>query len=245
MQTRAGTASSRGVFDRRLFATAAILFPLIVLVGFARTYYLRGLFTAPQIATPLVHVHGLLMTTWVLLFVAQVRLIAVRRVAVHRRVGYASLVLAAAIIVIGIPTALRMGKYGAASAPPGIPSQLFMIVPLMDLLMFAGFYGAAIWYRRQPAEHKRLMLLTAINFLPPALARVPVPALQGLGPAWFFGGPALLALMALVLDARRYGHVNRVFLGGTVLLIAAMVARLALMNTVAWQRLSAWLITFV
>ena len=62
-----------------------------------------------------------------------------------------------------------------------------MIVPLFDLLMFVILFGAAVYYRRRPAAHKRLMLLTAVNFLPPTIARIPVAALQGLGPFWFFG----------------------------------------------------------
>jgi hypothetical protein len=245
MPSNAEAATSRRLFDRRLFATAAILFPAIILIGFARTYYLRGLFDAPPIPSTLVHVHGLLMSLWVLLFAVQVRLVATRRVQVHQRLGYAAIGLAATLIVVGVPTALRMGKYGSASTPPGIPSQLFMIVPLLDLVVFAVLFGAAIVLRRRPAEHKRLMFLTAINFLPPALARIPVPALQALGPIVFFGVPALLMLAVLVVDRHRYGGVNRTFLAGSAFVLAMMVARLALMNTPAWQQLSAWLITLV
>jgi len=245
MQTRTGSPPARAQFDRLLFGATAILFPLLILIGFGRTYYLRGLFSAPAIPTPLVHVHGILMTLWVLLFIVQVRLIAIRNVVLHRRLGYASVALAAAIVITGIPTALRLGKYGSPSTPAGIPSQLFMIVPLIDLSMFVLFYGAAIWFRRRPAEHKRLILLTVINFLPPSLARIQVPTLLALGPVWFFGLPTLLVLTVLTLDARRSGRVNPVFLAGTILLIAAFPLRLALLNTAAWERMSAWLITLV
>jgi hypothetical protein len=60
--------------------------------------------------------------------------------------------------------------------------------------MFVLLFVAAIFYRRRPAMHKRLMLLTAVNFLPPALDRIPVASLQALGPLWFFGFPTALAL---------------------------------------------------
>ena len=66
------------------------------------------------------------------------------------------------------------------------------------------------------------MLLTAINFLPPALGRIAVPSLQALGPLWFFGVPVLVAAVCLVLDARRHGHVNRVFAGGIAMLGAVV-----------------------
>ena len=75
------------------------------------------------------------------------------------------------------------------------------------------------------------MLLTAINFLPPAIARIPVASLQAFGPLWFFGFPVVLAGVCLALDARRHGRVNRVFLTGTLLLVASYVGRLALMTT--------------
>ncbi len=89
------------------------------------------------------------------------------------------------------------------------------------------------------------MLLTAINFVPPAIARIPIASLQALGPIWFFGVPTVLALLCVGLDARRYGHVNRVFLAGAVLLMGSYVARLMLMNTSAWMSLAGWMVRFV
>ena len=78
----------RRLFDRRLFMAASITFPLIVLAGFGRTYYVRGLFNAPPLPSSLVHLHGLLMTAWVVLFVTQVRFIASHRIQLHRRPGF-------------------------------------------------------------------------------------------------------------------------------------------------------------
>ena len=83
-------------------------------------------------------------------------------------------------VVVGFITALRAARYGSASTPQDVPPLAFMIVPLFDLLMFVILFGAAVYYRRRPAAHKRLMLLTAVNFLPPTIARIPVAALQGL-----------------------------------------------------------------
>jgi hypothetical protein len=232
-------------FDRRLYLAAAIAFPLIVLVGFGRTYYAKGLFASPPLPSALVHLHGLVMTAWVVLFAVQVRFIAAGRVRLHQRLGYAAVALAALVIATGVPTALRAAKFGSAASPPGVPPLAFLAVPLFDLVMFAIFFGAAIAYRRQPAAHKRLMLLTAINFLPPAIARIPVPSLQALGPLWFFGRPTLLAALVVAVDARRHGHVNRVFLACTLLLAASYAGRLALMSTDTWLQLAAWMTSFV
>jgi hypothetical protein len=235
----------RRLFDRRLYFAIAILFPAIVLLGFARTYYLKGLFATPPLPSGLVHLHGLVMTAWVLLFVVQVRLISTKRIRLHQRLGYASIALAVLVIATGLPTALRAAKYGSTSTPPGIPTLSFLLIPTFDLVMFALLFGAAIVYRRRPAAHKALMLLTVLNFLPPALARIPSASLQATGPVWFFGFPTIVALVCLVLDARRHGRLNRVFAAGTALLVASYVARLALMTTPAWMSIAEWLITFV
>lgn len=235
----------RRMFDRRLYFAMAVLFPAIVLLGFARTYYLKGLFATPPLPSGLVHLHGLVMTAWVALFVVQVRLVSSKRIRLHQKLGYASIALAVLIIATGLPTALRAAKYGSGSTPPDIPPLSFLLIPTFDLVMFVLLFGAAIVYRRRPAAHKALMLLTVLNFLPPALARIPIASLRATGPVWFFGFPMLVALFCLFLDARRHGRVNRVFAVGTAVLLAGYVVRLALMTTSAWMSLAAWLVTFV
>jgi hypothetical protein len=229
------------VFDRRLFLAAAIAFPIIVLAGFGRTYYFMRLFDAPPLPSALVHAHGLLMTAWVALFATQVWLISSKRVRLHQRIGYTGIGLALLIIAVGFVTAVRAAKYGSTSAPPNVSPEQFLIVPLFDLLMFALLFGGAVYYRRRPAAHKRLMLLTAINFLPPAVARIPIAALQGLGPLWFFGFPTILTLLCVGLDWWRNGKASAVFLSGAILLIASYVVRLAVMGTGPWLLIARWL----
>lgn len=236
--------AARRQFDRRLFLVAAVAFPITVLVGFGPTYYARGLVAAP-LPSLLVHVHGLMMTLWVALFIVQVALISAKRIRLHQRLGYGAIGLAVLIIATGLPTALRSAKYGSASSPPGIPPLSFLVVPMFDLVVFALLFGAAVYYRRSPAEHKSLMLLTALNFLPPALARIQLPALQAIGPLWFFGVPSAIALVCVALERRHHGRLNAVFLVASLCLIASYVARLALMSTEPWMRFAEWATSFV
>jgi hypothetical protein len=239
------TSAALRSFDRRFFAFTAIGFVLLVLAGFARTYYFKAFFGAPPLPSRLVHLHGLLMTAWVALFATQVWLISSRQVKVHQRLGYAGVGLAVLIVAAGLVTAMRAGKYGSPSMPPNIPSQAFMAIPLFDLLMFSMLFGAALYFRKRPAAHKSLMLLTAINFVPPAIARIPIAALQSLGPLWFFGFPTVLMLVCLAIDWRRRGQVNTVFLAGSLLLIASYPVRLALMGTAGWMQFAVWLTSLV
>lgn len=230
--------------ERRLYLIAAIFFPLIILIGFARTYYLKELFNAPPLASLLVHLHGGIMSAWVALFVGQVFLIRTRNIRLHQILGFAGIALAILILISGFLTAIAAGKNGSASFPPDIPRLGFLVVPIFDLLVFAALFAAALYYRKRAANHKRLMLLTAVNFLPPALGRFPVAGIQSLGPLFFFGIPTILAIIALIYDTWHNGKLNKVFLAGAILLIASYPLRIAIAGTEGWLAFAAWLTTF-
>lgn len=230
--------------EHRFYILAAILFPLIVIIGFARTYYLRGFFDVPALPGLLVHLHGLVMTAWVALFITQVWFISSKRIKTHQNLGMLGIALGIVLVVVGFFTSVAAAKFGTPSAPPDIAPLSFMIVPMFDLLMFAIFFAAAIYYRKQAANHKRLMLLTAINFLPPAIARIPVDSLQLLGPLWFFGFPAAVVIIALVYDTWRNGKLNKIFLIGGILLIVSYPIRMIVGFTDAWMAFAGWLTTW-
>lgn len=226
--------AERRAFERRFFLAVAILFTLTVLIGFGPTYYLKPVFASPPIPRALVHVHGLVMSAWVILFVAQVYFIRSTRIKVHQRMGIVGIALGVAIIISGFLTAIAAAKYGSNSTPPGVKPIEFLIVPFGDVLVFAALFGAAVYYRRNSANHKRLMLLTVLNFLPPAIARFPFGLTESYGPLWFFGVPDLLAIVFVVADTWRNRKLNKVFLAGAVFLIASHWLRLALAPTELW-----------
>jgi len=230
--------------DRRLFAAVALLFPIVMLIGFARTYYLKFAFGAPPLPSLLVHTHGLLMTTWIAYFIAQVWLIRSKRARVHIRFGMIGVVLGTAMVIVGFLTGVAGAKYGSPSTPPDIPPLAFLVVPIFDIALFAVFFGGAILYRKRPANHKRLMLLTVLNFLPPGLGRFPIASLQALGPLFFFGVPTLLAVGLLTYDTWRNRKLNVVFLTGAIILIASYPMRLILSGTDAWISFATWLTTW-
>jgi hypothetical protein len=229
--------------ERRVYLIAAILFPLIILIGFARTYYLKGLFGAPPLASIVVHLHGGIMTAWVALFVGQVFLIRTKNIRIHQTLGFAGIALAVLILISGFLTAIAAGKNGAVSFPPDIPRLAFLVVPIFDLIVFAVLFAAAVYYRKRAANHKRLMMLTAINFLPPALGRFPIAGLQSLGPLFFFGVPTVLTIIALVYDTWQNRKLNKVFLAGAIFLIASYPLRIAIAGTEPWLAFAAWLTT--
>jgi len=80
-------------YDNLFFSGMAGVALITILVGFARTYFLAGLFRAP-LPNVLVHIHGAVFTLWIILFIAQISLVTARRVDLHRRLGLLGLLLA-------------------------------------------------------------------------------------------------------------------------------------------------------
>ena len=230
------------VNDRRLYILAAIITPLIVLAGFARTYYLKPFFSTPDLPGRIVHLHGIVMTTWVLLFIVQVSLVATRRTRVHQRLGIAGSVLAALVVVVGVLTALSAAARGAT---PGPPPLAFLVVPLGDMFVFAVLIGLALYFRRKPQLHKRLMLLAAINLLTPAIARIPLSFIYNGGPLAFFGLTDLCLLGFVAYDTIKHRRLHPVFLWGSIFIVAMQPLRLLLAGTSLWMSFAAAMVSLV
>jgi hypothetical protein len=224
----------------RLFYTGmAVAFLFVVFAGFARTYYLRPYFGTPQL-TPLLHLHGLIFTAWIVLLLAQTVLIAAKRTAVHRRLGWVGAGLAVLMILAGTTTAVVRAKI--VEVPPGSPSPLvFLTIPLGDMLVFGLLVGAAIYYRRKLDAHKRLMLLATISVLPAAVARLPFDFIQQVGPLAFFGIPDLFILVILAYDLLTRGRPHRATVWGGLLVVVSHALRLPVGHTQAWLDVATWL----
>ena len=124
--------------DDLFFSGMAAVALIVVLVGFARTYFLAGLFRAP-LPNLLVHIHGAAFTLWIILFITQVSLVTARRVNLHRRLGLLGFVLAIVMIVLGTLTA--SDQVARHVAKPGTDTieevRAFYSIPLGDMLMFS------------------------------------------------------------------------------------------------------------
>src|SRR5712691_5305233 len=136
--------------DRRLYVWFAAFMPIIVLIGFSRSYYLKGFFGFPALPSLLVHLHGIVMTSWVVLFVTQVTLVETGRTRTHQRLGVLGALLAPLVIVVGVLTAIAGAARGST---PGPPALQFLVVPLVDMLVFAILVGTALYLRRRRLDH--------------------------------------------------------------------------------------------
>lgn len=227
--------------DRRLFLVSAILFPLFILIGYFRSYYFSAFFDVKPLANTLVHAHGLVMSLWVIYFTAQVALIRTKNIKLHMSMGLAGVILAVIVFVVGMATAIDAHLI-RLSAPAGIHPFSFFTVPLIDMLLFAIFFSGAVIYRKRPAEHKTLMLMTAINFLPAAVARMPLlPEHLVLLQACVI--PDIAAIAGLIWHSRKHGKVNKAFALAVFIFIVSQPLRIALGMSDIWLRFMAWVVS--
>lgn len=244
VQARMKMRASEHIF----FSGAAIIMVALIVAGFLPSYYLRGVVPSafPLLPmTPLVHVHGAVFSLWLALYLAQNLLVANGRTDLHRRLGLAGLPLLLAMIVVGLMTAI--GGVGRASGPPGIPPLNWLVVPLFDIPVFATLIGAALWQRRRPMAHKRLMFAATVGMLGPGLGRLPIQLGMESGPLFFFLIPDLFLVALMIWDRASTGRVQRVTIFATALMVASQGIRIALLGSSAWNhfagevfRLAGW-----
>lgn len=219
--------------DKIIFLTAAIGFPLLVLIGYFKTYYFSAFFSDVRpIANSLVHLHGIVMSVWVVYFAAQIALVKTKNVKLHMTLGLAGVALAFVLVVVCAATAYD-SHIVRRVAPPGMHPYSFLTVPLTDLFLFVVFFAGAIFYRKRSVEHKTLMLMTAINFISPAIARIPLfPPEQFL--FWAFGSPCLIAIAALVWHSLKHRKINKIFAAGVAVFVISQPLKIVIGLSQGW-----------
>jgi hypothetical protein len=223
------------------------LFVLMAFGGFIPTYWAR--IAAPDFhANPIVHIHGALFFAWTLYFFVQTSLVAVGRIPNHRSWGLAGIslgTLMAASIVLATINSMVTGQAAGFTDQ----AREFAVVPLAALLLFVGFFAAAIANVRRPENHKRLMLLAMIPLMHAAMFRLYMTYFAPPGPP---GPPAaasqvppglfvdLLIVAAMVYDWRTRGRPHRIYWIGLVLSIGGLTASSAFGPTRHWLAIAAW-----
>ena len=226
--------------DHRLYTWFAIFMPLIVLLGFARTYYLKAVFSGPALPSLLVPArrgddfmgHPLLRAglaccvpayegpsaPWAYRSLACA--VDCDRWCIHRTVA------------------------AARDSSPGPPALQFLVVPLGDMVLFTIFVGTALYFRRRLHIHKRLMLLRRF----PAYGSYrshPLNFILTGGPLAFFGLTDLCLIGFVLFDTLKNRKLHPVFLWGGLVFIASQPLRLLLAGTHTWIQFATWLVAFV
>lgn len=223
---------------RRFYVGVAIAVLITVFLGFSRSYFLKGYFGTPELSL-YVHIHGLVFTSWVLLFLAQTTLVATGRADLHRKLGMGGAVLAALLLIVGTTTAVLRVKGGGSSPIPGVPPLSFLAVPLFDMVVFAILISAGLVLRNRPDTHKRLMTLATIALMSAPIARI--PGVLRAGPPGFFGLTDLFIVAMLVYDLATRRKVHPATIWGGLVIVASQPLRLMISGTPAWLAFAGWL----
>jgi hypothetical protein len=228
--------------EHRFFCGMSVLIGLVVFVGFARTYFLAALFEAKPLPAPIVHIHGAVFTSWIVLLIAQTSLAASGRADIHRRLGLLGLALAPSMVVLGALVANEMLR--RFWAVPGIDAKGIYAVALSEILGFAVPVAFAFRLRRKPAFHKRLVLIGTIALTTAGFGRWPVHLLLHKPfPAMMAAFSLLLLLAAYDLLSMRRIHRATTVAGAWVVLIE--LTAVAIGHTAAWQSFATYMHSLV
>ena len=222
----------------------AIVILASVLLGFARSFFLKPLFPGhPAPTETLFYFHGAAFSMWILLFVMQVTLVSRGSLKAHRKLGVLGGVLAAAMVVLGIWGALIAAAREGGFIGMPVPGLQFLAVPLFDMVLFPLFIILAFVQRHNAQSHKRWMLLATLNLITAAIARWPI--VGSMGPLVFFGVTDLFIVALAVWDFRTRKKLHPVTLWGGLLLIISQPLRLVVSGTAAWIAFATWVTGFV
>jgi hypothetical protein len=239
----------RAAGDRRFFIGMALAAFTVVLLGFGSSYYFWPLTRATHFPAgqpisrslpAVVHLHAALFSGWIVLFVAQVGLVAGRRVGLHRRLGPAGAVAVPLLLATGLATAIRGAQDGWNPARGAYPDALgFMFVGIADLIVFGTLAAAGLALRRRPGVHKRLMLLATLGGLMwPAVTRLPIVA--GRFPL-MFGLLAALVLAPAARDLWTRARERWLTLAIGLAILATFPIRLTVARSPLWRAVAEWL----
>src|ERR1051326_8631969 len=198
--------------ERIFFTGMAIALAITIFAGFSRTWFLRPYFPQVQPLIPLLILHGVVFSSWIVLFITQTSLVAAKRTRTHMRLGVAGGVLVCLMLIIGTVTAIVRAK--GPSPIPGVNPLSFLTIPLGDLLVFGILMGAAFYYRKRVDIHKRLMLIATFALIPAAVARLPIGFIETGGPFIFYGLSDLFLIPLLIFDFVTRGRPHRATVSG-------------------------------
>jgi hypothetical protein len=174
--------------DRWIFVFMAAWFIAITLIGFIPDSIMKigmvGSGARPHFP-PILHLHAVLMGSFLLLLLAQTSLMALGRRELHIRLGLLGIALAAALVTAGfvlVPTMYYETWYGLQSASPdarpGLRSLLsikenILLLQMRVGLLFSLLLLVGLRARRGDAGvHKRMMIIATAMALPAAIDRM-------------------------------------------------------------------------
>lgn len=154
---------------RYFYLSMALLFAALVVWGFSRTVN-DNLFHGAPPRPFLLWIHGAAFAGWVTFFLAQSTLVRIHRVSWHRFLGWFGAGLATVMVPLGIAIAMIMARFDAVQLHHS-DTDAFLAIPFYDMIAFGGIVALAIYWRKRPEIHRRLMFVATCGLMAAPFAR--------------------------------------------------------------------------
>jgi len=235
---------------RLLYAAAALLLFVLMLVGFQQFYVHGKAYPAHPLAPPiraLLIAHGVAMTLWVVTFVVQSLLIVGGNRRLHMAVGPFAAALAVAMVLLGLWLPIQSTRFEPDVAVWNLNRVHFMAIPMFAILTFGAFVAVGFGQRRRPEIHRPMMLLATLSIIPAATDRITgLPELYAASTWGTLFGPFFIALVVgtlfLIAKSLLTRSFDRCFATGFAVLIVVAAFTMRLAPTDAWGRFAAFLV---
>lgn len=204
---KAGVRKPLKVFLRRYFYFCmTLLMAGLAAWGFSHTIDARLLHAQPR-RPLLLWFHAAAFSAWVLLFIAQSALVRVRKVSVHRTLGWFGAALAAIMVASGFEVSVLMLRFEMALLQRKSVAS-FLSVLWSDMIIFGVCMGLAIYFRKRPEDHRRLVFMASCQLMQAAFVRFHYIGYHNL----FYPALDLLVVAGILRDLVVDGRVNRIYL---------------------------------
>jgi small basic protein len=213
-----GTMTPLKAFVNRYFYFAmSLLIAAIVVWGFSHT--IEANLFHPAVPRPMIlWFHGGAFSGWIAFFIFQSTLVRTRNVKWHRFFGWFGAGLGTVMVPLGVTTAIVMGRFDTLRLhEPG--ADAFLIVPFYDMVAFGVLFGLALWWRKKPELHRRLIFIATCGLLDAAFGRIDYIFDHNL----FFVCLDGVILLGVLRDFLVNRQVHRVYLAALPLLAVAQL----------------------
>lgn len=191
--------------SRYFYLCTSLLMVALMVWAFSHTVDARLLHANPRMPR-LLWFHAVLFFAWVILFALQSALVRVHKVGIHRTLGWFGAALAATMVVSGFIVSITMLRFELTVLHQPTAGA-FLSILWCDLIIFGACMALAIYFRKRPEYHRRLVYLATCQLMQATFVRFHSIGARSL----YFPALDLLIVAGILRDLVVDGRVNKIY----------------------------------
>jgi hypothetical protein len=223
------TNQLKSFIGRYFYLIMSLVIAAVVIAGFSRTVNPNLIHANPP-RPLLLWIHGAAFSAWLVFFTVQSGLVRIRKVSVHRLLGWFGAALATLMLVLGCIITVVMARFDTFVLHQK-DADAFMSVPFYDMLAFGTLVALAIYWRKRPEYHRRLLFIASCTLLDAGIGRFDFWFNNNL----FYPFLDFLIVLGMLRDWYVDGRINKVYLYALPPMIV-----LQSLAVYAWRANPAW-----